>query len=220
MRDLLISPTPATRFAVRLSVVTMLATAAFLVVRFPSLPSLLPVHFTSSGLPNGWQFRTLPRVLMPVYVQLALATTLGAVAMLLLSRTRQAHDRQAPDVRAALAAAEAVSTIASIWVIFQAYAAVALVAMWTTERGGLGRWYAYVRAHARAGRPAPRPYVAAHWRFGQLYVNQEDPALFVPTRQGARWTLNFGRPVAAGLLGFVLLMGVVLPTVILGLMLR
>ena len=31
-----------------------------------------------------------------------------------------------------------------MWVAFQAYAAVALVAMWMTERGGLGSWYAYL----------------------------------------------------------------------------
>jgi uncharacterized membrane protein len=29
------------------------------------------------------------------------------------------------------------------------------------------------------------------WR-GGFYVNPDDPALFVPKRQGAGWTLNFG----------------------------
>jgi uncharacterized membrane protein len=62
--------------------------------------------------------------------------------------------------------------------------------------------------------------VAGHWRFGQLYKNPEDPALFVPTRDGARWTLNFGRPVAAALLGAILMVGIVGPTIILGVALR
>jgi uncharacterized membrane protein len=55
---------------------------------------------------------------------------------------------------------------------------------------------------------------------GQLYKNPDDPALFVPTRDGRRWTLNFGRPVAAALLGVVLAIGIVGPTAILGLLLR
>jgi uncharacterized membrane protein len=53
-----------------------------------------------------------------------------------------------------------------------------------------------------------------------LYKNREDPALFAPTRDGTRWTLNFGRPFAAALMGTVLLLGIVLPVVILVLLLR
>ncbi len=77
-----------------------------------------------------------------------------------------------------------------------------------------------MRAHLQLGRPAPREYVAEHWRFGQLYSNAADPALFVPTRDGSRWTLNFGRPAAATLLGLLLTIGIVGPTVILWLVLR
>lgn len=233
VRSSMVTPTPAMRLAVRLMVLSILATAAFLVVRFPDLPSLLPVHFRSSGFPNGWQFRTLPRVLMPVYVQLALFLTLGGIAALLLSRKDGAAEADKPDVRAAAAAAEAVALIGLIWVAFQAYAAFALTSMWLRERGGLGDSYVYLqlagvvltgivaaRAHAQLGRPLPRPFVPEHWWLGQLYRNPADPALFVPTRNGARWTLNFGRPVAVTLLAFVLFFGIVGPTVILGLALR
>ena len=77
-----------------------------------------------------------------------------------------------------------------------------------------------IRAHAHVGRPDPRPFVPEHWTFGHLYKNREDPALFAPTRDGTRWTLNFGRPLAAALMGTVLLLGIVLPVVILALLLR
>ena len=76
------------------------------------------------------------------------------------------------------------------------------------------------RPQRRLGRPDPRPYVAEHWRLGQLYRNPDDPALFVPTRDGRRWTLNFGRPVAGALLGVILAIGVLGPTVLLALALR
>ena len=222
-----------TRNAVRAMTLVILGSAGFLMARYASLPWLLPVHFKANGVPNGWQFRTPVRVLLPVFVQLALALALGSIGALLLSRPRADHEPDAPDVRAAAVAAEAVILIALIWVAFQAYAAWALVSMWTVERGGLGVSYQYleitgavltgvvaVRAHVRLGHPMPRPFVPEHWRFGQLYKNAADPALFVPTRDGRRWTLNFGRPVAAALLGLILVLGIVGPTVILAILLR
>jgi uncharacterized membrane protein len=42
----------------------------------------------------------------------------------------------------------------------------------------------------------------------------------VPTRDGRRWTLNFGRPVTAALLGVILVLGIIGPTVILAVLLR
>jgi uncharacterized membrane protein len=214
--------------------ITMAGTAAFLAASYDALPDLLPVHFRANGVPNGWQFKTVPRVLLPVFIQAALLLTLGGVGVLLLSR-RDSHDRapHGPDVRAAVTAGEAVVLIAAIWIVFQALVAVAFVNTWTDARSWFGFGYVVlevvgllftavvgVRAHVRLGRPEPRPYVPAHWRLGQLYRNPEDPALFVPTRDGSRWTLNFGRPAAAALLGIILTAGFVGPTVILVLALR
>lgn len=232
-RPRLIRPTRITTVAVVASLAAVAFSAAFLLLRYPSLPDLLPVHFRSNGRPNGWQYKTYPRVLMPVFVQAALATTLGAVGALLLSRPHGAHDNDAADVKAAAAAAEGVALITFIWIAFQGYAAIALAGMWERERAGLGLLYTYFqltgvaltgviafRTHLRLGRPIARPFVAAHWRFGHLYRNPADPALFVPTRDGSRWTLNFGRPVAAALMGLVLGIGILAPTVILTLLLR
>jgi uncharacterized membrane protein len=228
-----ITPSLISRLTVWATVVILLGTTVFLVLRYPALPDILPVHFDRTGIPDGWQYRTIGRVLMPVFVQLALALTMGAIAALLLSRSTADHPADAPDVRAASAASETVLLMAVIWVSFQAYAAFALVGVWTRARAGLGPVYTAlevagllltaavaVRGHRRVGRPAARPFVPDHWRFGQLYKNADDPALFVPTRDGSRWTLNFGRPMAAALLGVVLAVGVVGPTLILLLALR
>lgn len=228
-----IAPSPLTRHTVGATILILLGTTMFLVLRYQDLPDILPVHFDRRGVPDGWQHRTLGRVLLPAFVQLALFSSMGAIAALLLSRGTANHSPDAPDVLAASAAAETVVSMALIWVSFQAYAAFALVGMWTSARGGLGPVYTglevaglvltvivAVRGHRRVGRPMPRPFVPQHWRFGQLYKNADDPALFVPTRDGSRWTLNFGRPVAAALLGVVLVVGVVGPTLILALALR
>jgi hypothetical protein len=48
----------------------------------------------------------------------------------------------------------------------------------------------------------------ALWRLTHLYFNPQDPALFVPTRRGAGWTLNFGRPLAIVLIAAILAFGV------------
>lgn len=229
--------------------VILVATIGYLLASYGSLPELLPVHFKRGGVPNGWQYKTFGRVLLPALIQLSLAVTFGAIALLLLSRPGAAanspdgttgspdaaddESRLPEDVRAARAASETVLLMAFIWVAFQGYGAYALVRMWTTGFGHLGWLYTVfevvgllltgvvaVRGHVRVGRPTPRPYVADHWRFGQLYKNPNDPALFVPTRDGSRWTLNFGRPGAAALLAVVLGVGVVGPTTILILTLR
>jgi uncharacterized membrane protein len=229
----LVRPSHLTKVAMAASFAIITWSVAFLLTLYPRLPWLLPVHFEPNGFPNGWQYKTYWRVLMPVFVQVLLTLVLLGIGALLLSRRHGDHDENAPDVRAAAAAAEAVALFAFIWVAFQGYVAVALTLMWRAERAGLGLWYVYLeltgivltiavamRAHARLGRPAPRPFVPEHWRFGQLYKNPDDPALFVPTRNGARWTLNFGRPIAAALMGTILLIGIVGPAVILGLLLR
>ena len=238
------APSPVTRAASGLIGFIMMVTVIYLAASFRALPDLLPVHFHAEGMPDGWQFKTVPRVMLPFFVQAALAVTLGGVGALLLSRGRSDANRDAlsdrdsplpepPDVRAARIATEGVFLIALVWVAFQAYAAWALVQMWSVERAGLGSFYNYLevaggiltlaiaaRTNQRLGRPSARPYVESHWRLGQLYKNPDDPALFVPTRDGRRWTLNFGRPVAAALLALVLLLGVVGPFVILAVLLR
>src|SRR5271169_4213681 len=119
----LVRPTLLTRIAVRLIVLTILGSAAFLMSHYADLPWLLPVHFRTDGVPNGWQYRTPIRVLMPVLVQSALALTQGLIVVLLLSRGKSDEDVVGPDVQAAAAAAEAVTLMTFIWVAFQAYAA-------------------------------------------------------------------------------------------------
>jgi uncharacterized membrane protein len=227
-------PTVATRAATLCSFLAILCTATWLAWSYASLPDILPVRFRWDGRPIGWQFRTWPRVLMPVFVQIGLLSTLGAISALLLYRPGGgAPGARGPAQAAACQAAEAVMLMTASWVGFQAYAAFALLRLWSGGRSTLGVGYTLLegacltatiaiglRARTRLGRPEPLPYVATDWRLGQLYCNGGDPALFVPTRDGRRWTLNFGRPAAVLLLGGALVAGIVLPTLILALALR
>lgn len=132
-----VSATPVTCAAALAIALVIVATAAFLLLEYSSLPDLLPVHFNKFGAPNGWQYRTVARLLIPVGVQIMLALILGSVAWLLLSRPHGEQDDDAPDVWAAAAAAEAVLLIALIWVAFQGYAAFSLAQLWVSHRSTL-----------------------------------------------------------------------------------
>lgn len=45
----------------------------------------------------------------------------------------------------------------------------------------------------------------ACWKLGILYVNRDDPSLFVPARFGVGWTINYGRPGAWAFIAGILL---------------
>src|SRR5262245_6031242 len=79
----------------------LVGTVVFLLAKYPALPDVLPVHFKRGGLPDGWQYKTLGRVLLPAFIQASLALTFGAIALLLMSRPSGGHQPDAPDVRAA-----------------------------------------------------------------------------------------------------------------------
>ena len=78
---------PLSQLAARATVLIVLGTAVFLILHYPALPDILPVHFNRAGVADGWQYRTVGRVLMPMFVQVALALSLGAIAALLPSRS-------------------------------------------------------------------------------------------------------------------------------------
>jgi len=222
-----------TRYAATLSVLAIAATTLFLGWHYEALPDILPVHFGAHGGANGWQFKTVPRVFVTVFVQLGIFIAGTSVGTLLLSRKDAPSASTLPDARAAVTATEAITLMSTTWVVVQSYAAFALVRLWSGVGSTLGRGYTalevaaiaatvavMVRAQKQLSRPEPLPYVPSHWRLGQLYCNAEDPALFVPTRDGRRWTLNFGRPAAAILLGVILIVGIAAPTVVIALTLR
>jgi uncharacterized membrane protein len=222
-----------TRLAVILSALIILNTAGYLLWYYSSLPPELAVHWQANGFPNGFQYKTIPRVLLPVFVQLGLFVTTTAIGTLLLARKDAATSGAEADARAAVTAAEAVVLLAATWIAFQAYAAYALVALWTHYGHTLGRGYTVceaiglvltiaigIRAQFALSKPEPLPYTASHWRFGELYCNADHPALFVPTRNGRRWTLNFGRRAAVVLLAGILGVGILAPVVMLVLAFR
>lgn len=201
-----------------------LATASYLGLSYSTLPAQLPVRYLR-GEPVFFQVKTPLVVMLPSLVQVALVFVFGALCLMLLWRARPgsfAADT-ADHTRMSLAV-EGVAILGSVWITVQAVGAARLVALWEGGRGGFGRVYnvtllvslivsaLVVWRTTKTLRQQPEfaasPVNPAFWRFTHLYFNPNDPALFVPTRRGAGWTLNFGRPLAIVLIAAILAIGV------------
>jgi uncharacterized membrane protein len=81
--------------------------------------------------------------------------------------------------------------------------AVVIAAVVRTQRGLSG---ANRRDEPRRSPDAPDD--DRHWKGGMIYVNRDDPALWVPKRFGLGWTINLGRPAGMAI-GILLTLGVV-----------
>jgi uncharacterized membrane protein len=177
--------------------------------------------------------------MLPVLVQTGLLAIFGSTILLLLWRpkpaTAGARDCAQADTSRMRLAAEGIALLAAIWIAVQVLGAVRLMVLWRGAWGGFGQVYSFallaaivvsvgmmVRTMRLVGRQRKqvRADNPAVWRLRHLYFNPRDPALFVQTRTGVGWTLNFGRPIAIALLATTLLIGVSGPWVLARFILR
>jgi uncharacterized membrane protein len=201
-----------------------LATATYLGLIYQSLPAGLPVRYMR-GEPIYFQLKTPIVVMLPALVQAALLLTFSALGLLMLWRVRPGgRDAGDPaDWHRMRTAVEVVAVLGSLWITVQAIGAARLVALWQGGRGGFGRIYnvtvlvslvisgivVWRTTSALDREKSPATEInPAMWRLTHLYFNPQNPALFVPSRRGAGWTLNFGRPLAIVLIAAVLTAGI------------
>ncbi len=209
-------------------------TTGYILGRAASVPAVLPVHFDDQGIADRFVRASYAIILVPVWIQLSLAIVFGAIAGVLLYRakkTRSAVESESSrqERERMLMTAEAISLLAAIWVTFQGLLAIRLLMMWQLMCCGLGNAYyqslvvcivlsAIVGVRAAVYLQYPKPVLretdSAHWRLRGLYLNRQDPALFVPRRNGPGWTLNFGRPQALVFFGVVLFFSIWAPLAI------
>lgn len=234
-------PTVLTLLGVAATIAAVAGTAGFILGRAPMLGPFVPVHFTDQGVPDRWLPNTFALVLLPVWIQLILTAVFGSIGTLLLVRTQPLPPRDVVENQVTrqnrermVVTAEAISLLCGIWVMFQGLAALQILWLWQRGWGDLGSIYLQSLVVAivlsaivgiRAGvnlhhpQPAVQPSEDIHWRFKALYFNPEDPALFVPMRQGVGWTLNFGRPRAIWFLAIFVVFGIAAPLLVLSILL-
>lgn len=224
-------PTFATLLGVAITIAAISGTTGYILGRAASVPPLLPVHFDDQGIADRFVRASYAVILIPVWIQLGLAILFGAIVGVLLYRSKKTRSAVENEVNRQerermLMTAEAISLLAAIWVTFQGLLAVRLIMMWQQMCCGLGDIYyqslvvcivlsAIIGVRAAVYLQYPKPVVRktedVHWRFPGVYINREDPALFVPLRTGPGWTVNFGRPQAIVFLGFVVAVSIWVP---------
>jgi uncharacterized membrane protein len=229
-----------TLLGVAVTIAVIAGTAGFILGRAPMLGQFIPVRFDATGAPDRWVAFSYSVILIPVWIQLALALIFGTIGTLLLYRTNpRSRDGVEDEVvrqdrERMLVTAEAIILLAVIWVTFQGVAALRIIWLWQWWQGTLGD--AYLRSlvvaivlsvvvgiraavNMRHAKPALRQTEDAYWRRAGLYINPQDPALFVPLRNGLGWTLNLGRPRAVMFLLLFAAFGIGVPIVLLKLLL-
>jgi uncharacterized membrane protein len=228
-------PTMLTLAGVGGTIAAISGTTGYILGRAPSIPFMLPVHFDDEAIADRFVRASYAVILVPVWIQLALAIVFGAIASVLLYRTQKTRSTIENEVNRQererlLMTAEAISLLAAIWVAFQGLLAIRLIMMWQLMCCGLGDIYyqslvvcvvcsALVGVRAAVYLQYPKPIAREtediHWRFRSLYYNRQDPALFVSRRNGPGWTVNFGRPQVIVFFGLAALVSIGAPILIL-----
>ncbi|TWP36918.1 DUF1648 domain-containing protein [Leekyejoonella antrihumi] len=215
------------------SLVLLLGSAAAGAVRYDSLPARIPTHFTFAGTPDQYADKSMISVFGP------LIGGVGVIVLLLglMGVTFVAPERQYPDgdpdhagerarrkrafvtralgvialvgcatiCGACLAIYFRVTSWALTPVLVSGMVLILAVVGWAVLRAiGLQRPGA-----GSSGRSAESPDDDRYWKAGLIYVNREDPALFVPKRQGIGYTINLGHRAGQIVTGLVLLIVVV-----------
>ncbi|WP_085830699.1 DUF1648 domain-containing protein [Collinsella vaginalis] len=199
----------------------------------PQMPARVPIHFDLTGAANGWVERGPLAALMPAGIVLLLGVFL-AMAHLAIVRSKRpvvpgslATSAWAYAVFARAQSLVLLATGALLDVCFM------LIPLQMAGMIPLGSWIALILlAVAVALVPSAWIFVslgqngsrlAGHmaspdaeagipvdddrfWHAGVFYANAADPAVVVPKRFGAGWTVNFARPATWAIIAALVLL--------------
>ena len=229
-REAVMAPARATLFGGwALQAIPFLILAAVVWVtaqHWADLPARVPVHWNFAGEADRFVEKTPAAVFTPIVMAAVMCGLMLATAMgLLRSRRVRTTGEAAPGEASfrrittiALLVAELLIALSvsrsSLREIFPSSGLDRALIVMTT--GGLGVVVFLVLMMVRLGQGGSRRVPLApgeapvgdrtpdsSWILGMLYVNHDDPALFVEKRFGLGYTLNFGNPLAWVLMGLL-----------------
>jgi uncharacterized membrane protein len=198
--------------------------AVWLYLHWGQIPEVFPIHWGANGQPNNWATRSFTGVYGPLLIGTILCALMWflAYAMLRWSRLIRAGGAAGEGERrfrfvvvSIIVATEYLLALMFVWtsllpishkqtgppglipmlVFSLGFAAATVVLMVWVGQGGtrlVGSAGADSRAVAPVGDRTPDKY----WKLGLIYINRNDPVLFVEKRFGMGYTLNFGHPGA------------------------
>jgi uncharacterized membrane protein len=198
------------------------ATAIWLHLHWGQIPQVFPIHWGANGQPNNWATRSFAGVYGPLLMGAVLCALMGFLAYAVLRWSRlirvggaagEGERRFRLVVVSIIVAAEYLLAVMFTWtgllplshkqsgppgmipmlVLSLVFAVVTTTLMIWVGQGGtrlVGSADADSRTVAPVGDRTPDKY----WKLGLIYINTNDPALFVEKRFGIGYTLNFGHP--------------------------
>ncbi|KPC61569.1 DUF1648 domain-containing protein [Streptomyces chattanoogensis] len=218
-------------------------TATLGILRYPSLPDRIPLHFNGSGGADHFAAKSIATAFFPVFEQ-AGSTALILVLTWLSFRARADLDPERPTDSARRHRRFAVRTALSLLLLAAFVNLTMLGGAWATWHGdqrvsplllllptaaGLAVVIGIAVRTGQGGSRLPAQEGAApetktgvvrrdddrHWRLlGSIYINRADPAVLVQKRFGIGWTINFGNPRGVLLLVVILAAALVVPVVV------
>jgi uncharacterized membrane protein len=188
--------------------IVLLCTSLYVRAHWAEIPERFPIHWGIDGKPNGWSARTVLGVFGPLLLAFAIQATLVGIAAFTLYSSRRTR-MMAATMKVLVATAWFIALLFSIvtltplmpgpppiWAILAGVAAFVAYVIWLTAKA--------------ASEPSDEPPTSEEfWKWGQVYYNPDDPALFVEKRVGIGYTLNFAHRAAwvfvGGVVGLPLL---------------
>jgi uncharacterized membrane protein len=209
------------------------------VLRYPSLPASLAVHFNAHGDPDRVVAKSVGSAFATVFIQ-AGVTALIVVITALSLRARPDLDAAAPRRTARQHRVFTARTVRAVLLLTALLNLSMLIIAWQVWSGGahlavvpvllpvLAGVVVLLAVGLRVGQLGSRVPAGdgdedtgvvqrdddRYWRGGVFYVNRNDPSVIVPKRLGYGWTLNFGNPRALWLLLPVVVLAVVVRLVV------
>ncbi len=206
----------------------MLVTA---IVRYPALPERVPTHFGLDGAPNQWGSKLSAVVFLPL-TALFLTLLLHVLSYVFITMRgrldpsepersrRRAQEQQHlwSDALLALGVVTNLTLFLAALLVWQALPSGSNITALMLLLPTIGLVIILVTAIVQTARvnrqfdvqQSETGYVSRdddrYWKAGIIYVNRDDPAIFVSKRFGIGMTINFGNPV--GILVMLLLIGV------------
>ena len=201
--------------------------------RWDDIPARFPIHWDLNNQPNGWAFRTPAGVYGPLIEGAIVCLLMAGMAYALLRWSRpvriggaggeaESHFRRT--VALVLVAVEYLigimfaggsllslrpgpPPVAVTIALPLVFAAIVIVVMVRQGQGGSRRAPGGMASDAR---PVGDRTADRYWKAGLIYVNPDDPALFIEKRFGVGYTINFGRPASWVILGAIALLPLII----------
>ena len=213
----------------------LVVTCLSLVVKWPAIPSRIPIHWGLGGAPDGWAAKSLAAVFGGPGIGFLACALLAGVSYAAVRGVRRIHGSgrarqgEVRFVRAIvffllgmeywLALLMALLGLAPLrpnlqaplpqfWLILPCETLLIGTIFFISFKMGQGGW----RAGAAAGNevsnddaPVGDRTPDACWKLGLIYYNPNDPAVLVEKRFGVGWTLNFANPRSWLVIGAIFL---------------